>query len=72
MAIVGRLTPSRFNIGITGPARAAQVVPVHSVHTASMIAQASRVPRLAKLNTNLQNKAISAAASRGKSGGPKR
>jgi hypothetical protein len=44
------ITPNRFSARITGPARAAQVIPVHSQHTASMIAQASRVPRLAGLS----------------------
>jgi ribosomal protein L18 len=66
MAIVTRQTPSRFHVAVKGAARAAQVIPVHSAHTRSMIAQASRVPRLAKLNTNLQTKNISAAAARGK------
>jgi hypothetical protein len=56
--------PSRFNVRVTGPARAAQVVPVHSAHTASMIAQASRVPRLAKLQTGASQKLSPAAASR--------
>lgn len=60
----------RFRQTLTGPARAAQVVPVHSQHTASMIAQALRVPRLAKLSVS--NVSPAAAASRGKSGGAKR
>jgi hypothetical protein len=56
--------PSRFHPHITGPARAAQVIPVHSQHTASMIAQASRVPRLAGLTIGA--KAPPASATRGK------
>jgi hypothetical protein len=44
------IRPSRFHPRITGPAKAAQVIPVHSAHTASMIAQASRVPRLQNLH----------------------
>jgi hypothetical protein len=56
----------RFIQRPTGATRAAQVVPVHSAHTASMIAQASRVPRLAKLSVSPPAKV--ASASRGKSG----
>lgn len=62
-------TPSRFSQRIKGPARAAQVVPVHSAHTASMIAQASRVPRLAKL---VVSKPPTAAASASRKGGARR
>lgn len=54
MAISRNQTPSRFNTAITGATRAAQVIPVHSQHTASMIAQAARVPRLAKVTPALQ------------------
>jgi hypothetical protein len=53
------ITPNRFSPRITGPARAAKVIPVHSQHTASMIAQASRVPRLAGLSIS---SALSASA----------
>jgi hypothetical protein len=56
--------PSRFNLHIWGATRAAQVVPVHSAHTASMMAQASRVPRLAGLVTNV--KLTAAARSKSK------
>ncbi len=43
---------SRFQQRVTGPAKAARVspVPAHSPHTASMLAQANRVPRLRNLN----------------------
>lgn len=56
----------RFFQKPTGPARAAQVIPVHSHHTASMVAQAARVPRLAKLTVSPAQR--NATASRGKSG----
>jgi hypothetical protein len=64
MPILPNRSPGRFNLKVTGPARAAQVVPVHSAHTASMIAQASRVPRLSKLSINTRLSA--AATARGK------
>jgi hypothetical protein len=62
-------TPSRFHTRITGTARAAQVVPVHSQHTASMIAQAARVPRLAQLTVGTRTAPASATRGGGARGG---
>lgn len=45
------LTLNRFVQKKTGTHKQAQPLPSHSAHTASMIAQAARVPRLAKINT---------------------
>ncbi len=45
------LTLNRFLQRPIGTVKQAQIIPVQSAHTASMLAQASRVPRLANINS---------------------